>query len=177
MSSSFRRPRALLRALFPDHQVRTRLEQAGFTGPELELLTRHGRLVRFSAGDPVTKVGGHERRLLLLLEGTVDARRLDGDGARLEASYAEPEIIGEISMFGTRHYNVADVTAVTAVVAVGFPMAARSVLEAGAPRLMGIVAVRSAPRVESLTAATLAHRAEVQRRLALYQQTLARVQG
>jgi hypothetical protein len=165
-------------ALRPDRDVRDLLERAGFTGAELELLARHGRVLCFPEGASLTRVGGFERRLLLLLDGTVRASRLDGEGAVLDGSFAEPEIIGEISVFGSRHYQVADVVATSDVVTtVVFPLSSCRMLEAGAPRLMELVSERSAPRLRSLEAAAESRRAEVRERLGVYFEALDRVRN
>ncbi len=175
MRSSLASLRHRLSVLRTDHQVRDVLERAGFTGPELDLLARHGRRVRFATGEHLTRVGGFERRLLLLLDGSVHAHRLDGDGARLTGSFTEPEIVGEISIFGPRHYQVADVVALTEVSAIAFLSSSRPVLEAGAPRLMSLIAERSAPRLRSLEAAAESRRAESRERLGVYFEALDRV--
>ena len=165
MSSTLYSLRRRFPVLRPDHRVRTMLERAGFTGAELDLLARHGRIVSFSEGAPLARIGGHERRLLLLLEGSARATRADGDGSLLEGSFTNPDIVGEISVFGSRHYQVADVLAVTQVIAIEFPLSSGQLLSS------------SAPRLASLEAAAQARRAESRDRLGVYFEALDRVRS
>lgn len=139
-------------------RVRQRLENAGFAGEELQLLVRHGRLRSFSAGEFLSRIGGHERGLFLVTGGSMRGSRVDGDSSLITVEPGFFDVIGELSMFGDRHYRVADVIALTEVSAVEFPYETRTLLESAAPRLMEKVESSRSPRRESLAESTYHNR-------------------
>lgn len=153
------------------------LASCGFEGGELELLRRCGRLRRFAPGEMLTRIGSHDRALTLVLDGSVRATLADGASSLLSAVPGGCEILGELSVFGDRPYQVADVVAVTDVVALVLPGSVRSKLESAAPTLMEKVELARSPRRAGLDEAQRASREKSYQGYLAFQQALERTRN
>jgi CRP-like cAMP-binding protein len=141
-------------------EVRRLLAGVGFSGEELELLTSCGILRSYRSGEHLTRIGSHRRMLLILISGSVRGSRVDGDSSVVEVTPGGFEVIGELSMFGDRHYQVADVVALGDVTAIAVPFPFRDRLIASAPLVMQKVEAARAPRRRSLEESTARTRAK-----------------
>jgi CRP-like cAMP-binding protein len=156
-------------------EVRRLLAEVGFSGGELDLLTGCGVLRSFRAGEFLTRVGSHQRILLLMLSGSARGSRVDGDSSLITVTPGEFEIVGELSMFGDRHYQVADVVALGDVTAVAIPFTFRDRLTASAPLVMQRVEAARAPRRQSIEESTLRSRAKAYEGYLAFKEALTRL--
>jgi len=125
----------------------------------------------------LARIGSHERTLTLVFDGSVRATRADGTTSLLSAAPGGCEILGELSVFGDRPYQVADVVAVTEVVALILPGSVRRELESDAPTLMAKVDLARSPRRASLDEAQRASREKSYQGYLAFQQALERTRN
>lgn len=151
------------------------LSACGFSGPELALLLRRGRLRRVTPGELLTRIGSHRRELTLVFDGSLRASRADGTSELLNASQGACEILGELSVFGDRTYQVADVVALTSATTFVLPGSCREEFERSAPTLMALVETARLPRRESLEESQRASREKSYQGYLAFQEAWARV--
>ena len=78
----------------------------GADAKEARLVARHARVVTASAGQQICSIGNWERKLFVVLKGSVTCLRADKESFDVSSV----GVVGELSVLGVQMFQVADVT-------------------------------------------------------------------